>query len=90
MTHAEVTAWIDVPVTARCWRSGSFPEDFAGLSGQDAASLAETGVRTAGLGYLPAGRYHADGTEIHKNLLQAGAWIIEGPGLSASPAAGTR
>lgn len=57
---------------------------------QAAASLAETGVRTAGIGYLPAGGYQADGTKIHKILLQAGTWIIEGPGLSPSPAAGTR
>ncbi len=69
--------------SVRCWRSDSFVEDFVGLSEQAAAYLAETGVRTVGIDYLSVGGYHADGAKIHKILLGAGIWIIEGLDLSA-------
>ena len=72
----------------RCWHSSSFVEDFVGLSEQAAAYLAETGVRTVGIDYLSIGGYHADGAKIHKILLQAGIWIIEG--LDLSPVTGGR
>ena len=67
----------------RCWQSESFVEDFVGLSEQAATHLAETGVRTVGVDYLSVGGYHADGARIHKILLGAGIWIIEGLDLSA-------
>ena len=67
----------------RCWQSSSFVEDFVSLSEQAAARLAERGVRTVGLDCLSVGAYHADGATIHKILLQAGIWIIEGLDLSA-------
>jgi arylformamidase len=38
----------------RCWPSDSFAEGFAGLSGQPAMYLAETGMQTVGIGYLSA------------------------------------
>lgn len=69
--------------SVRCWQSDGFVEDFVGLSEQAAAYLAETGVRTVGIDYLSIGGYHADGVKIHKTLLQAGIWIIEGLDLSA-------
>lgn len=72
----------------RCWQSNSFVEDFVGLSEQAAAHLAETGVRTVGIDYLSVGGYHADGAKIHKILLEAGIWIIEG--LDLSPVTGGR
>jgi arylformamidase len=72
----------------RCWQSSSFVEDFVGLSEQAAAHLAETGVRTVGIDYLSVGGYHADGAKIHKILLEAGIWIIEG--LDLSPVTGGR
>jgi len=68
--------------SARCWRSDSFVEDFVGLSEQAATHLAGTGVRTVGIDYLSVGGYHADGAKIHKVLLEAGIWIIEGLDLS--------
>jgi arylformamidase len=74
--------------SARCWRSDSFAEDFVGLSEQAATHLAETGVRTVGIDYLSVGGYHADGAKIHKILLEAGIWIIEG--LDLSPVTGGR
>ena len=74
--------------SARCWHTDSFVEDFVGLSEQAAMYLAETGVQTVGIDYLSVGGYHADGARIHKILLQAGIWIIEG--LDLSPVAGGR
>jgi arylformamidase len=74
--------------SVRCWRSASFVEDFVGISEQAAQHLAETRVRTVGIDYLSVGRYDADGVKIHKILLQAGIWIIEG--LDLSPVTGGR
>jgi arylformamidase len=72
----------------RCWQSSSFVEDFVGLSEEAAAHLAQTGVQTVGIDYLSVGGYHADGAKIHKTLLEAGIWIIEG--LNLSPVTGGR
>jgi arylformamidase len=72
--------------SARCWHADSFVEDFVGLSEQAAVHLAEMRVRTVGVDYLSVGGYHADGARIHKILLQAGIWIIEG--LDLSPVTG--
>ena len=58
------------------------------LSEQAALHLAETRVRTVGVDYLSVGGYHADGARIHKTLLEAGIWIIEG--LNLSPVTGGR
>jgi arylformamidase len=74
--------------SARCWQADSFVEDFVGISEQAAMLLAETRVRAVGVGYLSVGGYHADGARIHKILLQAGIWIIEG--LDLSPVMGGR
>jgi hypothetical protein len=59
-----------------------------GLSEQAALHLAETRVRVVGVDYLSVGGYHADGARIHKILLEAGIWIIEG--LDLSPVTGGR
>ena len=40
------------------------------------------GCRTVGVDYLSVGGYHADGAKIHRTLLEAGIWIIEGLDLS--------
>ena len=69
--------------SARCWQAGGFVEDFVGISERAAIHLAEARVRTVGVDYLSVGGYHADGAKIHKILLQAGIWIIEGLDLSA-------
>ena len=60
------------------------------ISEQAAVHLAEAGVRTVGVDYLSVGGYHADGAAIHRILLEAGIWIIEGLDLSPSGPAGTR
>jgi arylformamidase len=68
--------------SVRCWQAGRFVEDFVGLSEQAAQYLAEAKVRTVGVDYLSVGGYYADGVKIHKTLLEAGIWIIEGLDLS--------
>jgi arylformamidase len=72
----------------RCWQAPSFIEDFVYISEQAARYLAETRVRTVGVDYLSVGGYHADGALIHRILLEAGIWIIEG--LDLSPVTGGR
>jgi len=67
----------------RCWQADRFVEDFVYISEQAAEHLAETRVRTVGVDYLSVGGYHADGAKIHRILLSAGIWIIEGLDLSA-------
>jgi arylformamidase len=67
----------------RCWQADTFVEDFVYISEQAAEHLAETRVRTVGVDYLSVGGYHADGAKIHRILLSAGIWIIEGLDLSA-------
>ena len=67
----------------RCWQADSFVEDFVALSEQAARHLAETKVRTIGVDYLSVGGYHANGTPVHRALLAAGVWLIEGLDLSA-------
>ncbi len=68
--------------SARCWQAGSFVEDFVYISEHAAEHLAATGVQTVGVDYLSVGGYHADGARIHRILLEAGIWIIEGLDLS--------
>jgi arylformamidase len=72
----------------RCWQAPGFIEDFVYISEQAARHLAESRVRTVGVDYLSVGGYHADGALIHRILLEAGIWIIEG--LDLSPVTGGR
>jgi arylformamidase len=69
--------------STRCWQTDTFVEDFVYVSEPAAVHLAETGVQTVGIDYLSVGGYHADGAKIHRILLDAGIWIIEGLDLSA-------
>ena len=68
--------------SARCWQTDVFVEDFVYISEPAARHLAEVGVQTVGVDYLSVGGYHADGATIHRILLDAGIWIIEGLDLS--------
>ena len=67
----------------RCWHTDAFVEDFVSISEGAAVHLAECGVRTVGIDYLSVGSYLSDGAKIHRILLEAGIWIIEGLDLSA-------
>jgi arylformamidase len=69
--------------STRCWQADSFIEDFVYISEPAARHLAEVGVQTVGVDYLSVGGYTADGVTIHRILLDAGIWIIEGLDLSA-------
>ena len=69
--------------STRCWSADRFVEDFVYIGEEAAAHLAQVGVRTVGVDYLSVGGYHADGARIHRLLLEAGIWIIEGLDLSA-------
>jgi arylformamidase len=68
--------------STRCWPAQTFVEDFVHISEPAAVHLAETGVQTVGIDYLSVAGYHADGAKIHRILLDAGIWIIEGLDLS--------
>ncbi len=60
------------------WGRDDFVEDFVSLSLEAAQLLAERRVRTVGIDYLSVGGYRDDGAAIHRALLEAGIWIIEG------------
>ena len=74
--------------SARCWRTDSSSR-ISCISPSKPTCLA-TKVRTVGIDYLSVGGYRSDGAKVHKILLQAGIWIIEGLDLSPVAAAGTR
>jgi arylformamidase len=67
----------------RCWQIDTFVEDFVSISHPAAEYLAECGIQTLGIDYLSVGGYLDDGAMIHRTLLEAGIWIIEGLDLSA-------
>jgi arylformamidase len=68
------------------WENGAFMPNFIALSVAAAHYLAECKVRTVGVDYLSVGGFHSDGTAIHRALLEAGIWIIEGLKLRHAPA----
>ena len=68
--------------SAKCWKTHDFVEEFVSLSTPAARHLAERRVKTVGVDYLSVGGYRQDGREVHRVLLRAGIWIIEGLNLS--------
>ena len=70
----------------RCWDAGHFVEDFVSVGEDAAVFLVECGVRTVGIDYLSVGGYASDGASVHRILIDAGVWIIEGLDLSGVPA----
>jgi arylformamidase len=67
----------------RCWEADSFIEDFVHMSEPAATYMADSGVRTVGIDYMSIGGFRSDLAKIHRTLLNAGIWIIEGLDLSA-------
>ena len=74
------------------WRTRSskesndhFHKEFIHLGADAALFLATKKIRAIGIDYLSIGGYMEDGAPVHKMLLGAGIWIIEG--LDLSPAA---
>jgi arylformamidase len=68
--------------SSRCRQSDSFIEDYVSLSAEAAKYLVDCGVRMVGIDYLSVDGFKNDGLEIHRLLLEAGIWIIEGLDLS--------
>ncbi len=66
----------------RCWKLKRFVKDFVYLSTEAGQFLVRRGIRTVGVDYLSVGGYRKNGKEIHRVLLEAGIWIIEGLDLS--------
>lgn len=68
---------------SRLWAQGDqFAEDFVFIDEEAARYLANAHVQTIGVDYLSVGGYHVDGAAVHRTLLAAGIWIIEGLDLS--------
>ncbi|MEN8614573.1 cyclase family protein [Dehalogenimonas sp. THU2] len=59
-----------------------FNKDFVYITVEAASYLAERDISAVGVDYLSVGGYHKDGGEVHRTLLGAGIWIIEGLDLS--------
>ena len=66
----------------RCWNVDKFVENFVYLSTHAVKYLVQRGVVTIGVDYLSVGGYKKNIDEVHKSLLGAGIWIIEGLNLS--------
>ena len=65
--------------SAQCWRTDRFVEDFVSLSPEAAHFLAQRRVRLVGIDYLSVGSYREhNGAAVHRALLGAGVWILEG------------
>jgi len=75
---------LKTPNSGRCWRSHEFVEDYVALNESGAELLAERGVQTVGIDYLSIGPLGDEGERIHRILLSAGVWIVEGLDLSAA------
>jgi len=84
--HAGERVLFRTLTSPRCWRADTFVEDFVYISEGAAEHLAEVGVQTVGVDYLSVGGWFADGEAIHRTLLGARIWLIEGLDLSAVPA----
>ncbi len=60
------------------WYLKPFNKKYVSLSLEAARFLAQRGVRTVGIDYLSIASMQSDGGEIHRVLLKAGIWPIEG------------
>lgn len=69
--------------STRCWKADRFVKDFVSLAPDAARFLAQHRVRMVGVDYLSVGSYRErNGVEVHRTLLGAGIWILEGLNLS--------
>lgn len=69
--------------SGRCWRADEFVDDFVHLTPESARVLAAARPWLVGVDYLSVGAYRGEGAEVHRILLEAGIWIVEGLDLSA-------
>lgn len=71
--------------STHCWKIDRFVKDFVSLSPEAAHFLAQRRVRMVGVDYLSVGSYRAgNGARVHRTLLGAGVWILEGLNLSCA------
>lgn len=65
------------------WSEREFNSRFTALNLEAACWLATRQIQLLGIDYLSVGPYHAEGAEVHRALLGAGIWIVEGLNLMA-------
>jgi arylformamidase len=65
----------------RNWPNQPFREDFISISKEAAGFLAQKRLKAVGMDYLSVGPSNEDGVEVHRSLLEAGTWLIEGLNL---------
>jgi arylformamidase len=65
------------------WQHNVFQKDFVYLSKPAAVYLAQKRISAVGIDYLSIDGYEKDEGEVHRTLLEASVWIIEGLDLSA-------
>ncbi len=68
--------------SARLSGAGLFFEDFTHMTADAARFLARRTVRLVGIDAPSAGAFAGDGDEVHRVLLAAGVWLLEGLDLS--------
>ena len=68
---------------SRRYAQGRFDPAFVGLGEGAAGYLAERRIRTLGVDYLSVAGMQADQAAVHRRLLEAGIWLIEGLDLRA-------
>lgn len=66
------------------WAMEGFQERFVHLSNEAADYLAQVGPRCLGVDYLSVAGFHRNGTPVHRALLGAGIWLIEGLDLTSA------
>lgn len=67
--------------SAQHWWTEPFREDFEALTPGLARRLVAEGVHLVGIDYLSVGRNNDEGSEVHRILLRAGIWLLEGLNL---------
>ncbi len=68
--------------SSRVWNTGKFIKNFVYISPEAAVFLSEKQIRSVGIDYLSVGGFYANGKDIHRSLLGAGIWVIEGLNLA--------
>jgi arylformamidase len=64
------------------WKTETFDEEYVYISLDAARFLAARGLRLVGVDYLSVGGFLENSAEIHRTLLGAGIWVVEGLNLA--------
>jgi arylformamidase len=67
------------------WEQDEFVDTFAHLSTEAAEHLAEAEIGLVGIDYLSVAGYQRNEVPVHRALLDAGTWILEGLNLAGVP-----